>query len=304
MMPCRRQKRSKVDKGPRATLNHSAMAANPQSGVLFFSMCAVLLWGASDFTGGYAARRTNAFLFTAIAHFSGMIFMTVVALAAQAGFPNRSQVLWSLAAGSIGGISLPLFFKALASGKMGLAAPISAVLGAALPTIFSIATEGFPGIGHIFGFVLAGIGVWLISRAEDGGARPEGLGLAVLAGIGFAGFYICIRQAGEGSAVWTATIARAASFLVTSAIVLVGGQWQRVATPIAGLAAMVGLFDVSGSMAFIRASQAGRLDEAVVLSSLYPVVTVLLARVLLHEHFTRWKLVGMIAALVAVPLIA
>jgi len=62
--------------------------------------------------------------------------------------------------------------------------------------------------------------------------------------------------------------------------------------------------DVTGSMAFIRASQAGRLDEAVVLSSLYPVVTVLLARILLREHFTRWKLVGMITALIAVPMIA
>jgi len=67
---------------------------------------------------------------------------------------------------------------------------------------------------------------------------------------------------------------------------------------------MVGLFDVSGSIAFILASQAGRLDEAVVLSSLYPVITVLLARIFLREHFTRWKLVGMIAALAAVPIIA
>jgi len=276
----------------------------PQFGSLFFSLCAVFLWGASDFTGGYAARRTSAFLFTAIAHCSGMIFMTVAALAVHATFPTRIQVLWSLAAGSIGGVSLPLFFKALASGKMGLAAPVAAVLGAAIPAVFSIATEGFPGVGHIVGFVLAGIGVWLISRSEDGGTRPEGLGLAVLAGIGFAGFYICIRQAGDGSAIWTATIARAASFLVTSTIVLIGGHWQRVAAPIAGLAAMVGLFDVSGSIAFIRASQAGRLDEAVVLSSLYPVITVLLARIFLREHFTRWKLVGMIAALAAVPIIA
>jgi drug/metabolite transporter (DMT)-like permease len=280
------------------------MATNPQLGALFYSICAVFMWGASDFTGGYASRRTNAFLFTAIAHFSGMVFMTSVALAVHAGFPTRSQVLWSLAAGAIGGISLPLFFKALASGKMGLAAPVSAVLGAGIPTIFSMMTEGFPGVGHVLGFVLAGVGVWLISRAEDGGTRPEGLGLAVLAGIGFAGFYICIRQAGDGSAVWTATIARAASFFVTSTIVLVGGHWQRTAPVILGMACMVGFLDVTGSMAFIRASQAGRLDEAVVLSSLYPVVTVLLARILLREHFTRWKLVGMITALIAVPMIA
>jgi uncharacterized membrane protein len=214
-----------------------------------------------------------------------MVFMMLVALAVHAGFPTRSRVLGSRAAGAIGGISLPLFFKALASGKMGLAAPVSAVLGAGIPTIFSMMTEGFPGVGHVLGFVLAGVGVWLISRAEDGCTRPEGLGLAVLAGIGFAGFYICIRQAGDGSAVWTATIARAASFFVTSTIVLVGGHWQRTAPVILGMACMVGFLDVTGSMAFIRASQAGRLDEAVVLSSLYPVVTVLLARILLQSTY-------------------
>lgn len=280
------------------------MTIHPQFAALFFSLCAVFTWGASDFIGGYASRRANAFLMTAIAHGTGMIFMTTVAVAAHAEFPTRPQVLWSLAAGSIGGISLPLLYKALSSARMGLAAPISAVLGAGVPTLFSIVTEGFPGISHIFGFVLAGIGVWLISRTEDGGTRPEGIGLAVLAGIGFAGFFICIRQAGDGSALWTATIARATSFLVTSVIMIGGRNLKPVSGTLFALASVAGLLDVSGTMTFIRASQAGRLDEAVVLSSLYPVVTVLLARILLREHFTRWKLVGMIAALVAVPIIA
>jgi drug/metabolite transporter (DMT)-like permease len=280
------------------------MTVNPQFAALFFSFCAVFAWGASDFIGGYASRRANAFLLTAITHGSGLIFMTAIAIAAHADFPTRPQVLWSLAAGSLGGLSLPLLYKALSSAKMGLAAPISAVLGAGVPTLFSVATEGFPGTSHILGFVLAGIGVWLISRTEDGGTRPEGLGLAVLAGIGFAGFFICIRQAGSGSALWTATIARATSFLVTSSIVMGGGGLKRVSGPLFALAGIAGLLDVTGTMTFIRASQAGRLDEAVVLSSLYPVVTVLLARIFLHEHFTRWKLVGMVAALVAVPIIA
>lgn len=282
-----------------------SMTPSPQFAALFFSLCAVFVWGASDFVGGYASRRANAFLFTAIAHLGGMLFMASVALILHAGFPARPQVLWSLAAGSIGGISLALFYKSLASGKMGLTAPVAAVLGAGIPTIFSIATEGFPGVGHVFGFVLAGIGVWLISRAEDGGIRPDGIGLAMLAGIGFAGFYLCIRQAGNGSALWTATISRSASFLVTSVVVILGGHWrQRLGPPILALAVLAGLLDITGSMVFIRASQSGRLDEAVVLSSLYPVVTVLLARIFLREHFTRWKLVGMIAALVAVPIIA
>jgi drug/metabolite transporter (DMT)-like permease len=71
-----------------------------------------------------------------------------------------------------------------------------------------------------------------------------------------------------------------------------------------GLAFCSGFLDVTGTAVFIRASQAGRLDEAVVVSSLYPAVTVLLARLILREHFTRWKLIGMLAALAAVPIIA
>ena len=262
------------------------------------------MWGASDFTGGYGSRRANAFFFTSITHLSGTLFMTAVALAGHADFPTRTQVLWSLAAGSFGGVSLPLLYKALASGKMGLAAPVAAVLGGAIPTIFSMVTEGFPGGSQVFGFLLAGIGVWLISRSEDGEARPAGIGLAMLAGIGFAGFFICIRQAGSGAAIWTGTIARVASLMVTTMVVIVGGHWQRLPSPIILLAVIAGLLDVTGTIAFIRASQAGRLDAAVVLSSLYPAVTVLLAKVLLHERFTRWRLLGMLAALVAVPMIA
>lgn len=269
-----------------------------------YSLGAVVAWGASDFTGGYASRKANAFLLTAIAHFCGLLFMTAVALLIHAPFLTLPQVLWSLAAGSFGGVSLPLLYKALASGKMGLAAPVSAVLGAGIPALFSMATEGFPGIGHVFGFVLAGIGVWLISRAEDGGAATEGIGLATLAGIGFAGFYICIRQAGGGSAIWSSTLARAASFAVTSLIVLAGSRVQKPSARLVTLVTVAGLLDVTGTMSFIRASQSGRLDEAVVLSSLYPVVTVLLARMLLREHITRWKLAGMLAALAAVPMIA
>jgi drug/metabolite transporter (DMT)-like permease len=281
------------------------MLPNVSSTVVLLSLCAVFVWGASDFPGGYASRRANAFLFTALAHLSGMSAMGFIALIIGAPFPPHPQVFWSLAAGAIGGVSLALFYKALSSGKMGLTAPVAAVLGAGIPTIFSMRTEGFPGYGHVFGFLLAGLGVFLISRSEDGGERPAGIGLAVIAGIGFAGFYICIRQAGDGAAVWTAAISRCASLIVTSVVVILGKHWrQGLSRPVFYLAILAGLLDVTGSAFFIRASQAGRLDEAVVLSSLYPAVTVLLARLLLHEHFTRWKLVGMLAALIAVPIIA
>ncbi|MBZ5654592.1 MAG: DMT family transporter [Acidobacteriia bacterium] len=268
------------------------------------ALSAVGVWGASDFLGGIGARRANAFLFTAIVHMSGMVLMGGLALLTRAQFPERASLLWALLAGSVGGIALALFYRALASGKMGLTAPVGAVLGAAIPTIVTAFADGFPGYRHIGGFVLAGIGVWLISRAEDGAGRPEGLGLAVLAGVGFAGFYLCINRAGNASALWIAVVSRTASFVVTSAFVLFGRHIRVVPVRVLTIAVLAGILDITGSAAFIRAAQIGRLDEAVVLSSLYPAVTVLLARVFLHEHFSRARTVGMLAALAAVPMIA
>lgn len=269
-----------------------------------FSLTAMVIWGVSDFSGGVGARRANAFLFTALVHLSGVILIFAVARLFHAPFPARESLLWSLAAGSIGGISLALFYRALASGKMGLTAPVAAVLGAGIPTIVTAFAQGFPGYRHVLGFVLAGIGVWLISRTEDGAGRPEGLGLAVAAGIGFAGFYLCVNQAGSASALWVACCSRFASLVVTSAFVLAAKQVSALPRTVLGIAIFTGCLDITGSALFVRAAQTGRLDSAVVLSSLYPAVTVLLARFFLHEHFSRGRTVGMLAALAAVPMIA
>ncbi|HEX9110866.1 MAG TPA: DMT family transporter [Terriglobales bacterium] len=280
------------------------MPISPEYLPAAYALSAVGVWGASDFLGGIGARRANAFLFTAIVHLSGMVLMGGLALFAHAPLPGNASLLWALLAGSVGGISLALFYRALASGKMGLTAPVAAVLGAGIPTIVTAFAEGFPGYRHVGGFVLAAVGVWLISRTEDGAGRPEGLGLAVLAGIGFAGFYLCINRAGSGSALWIAVISRTASFVVTSAFVLFGRHIRAAPTPVLAIAVLTGCLDITGTSVFIRAAQIGRLDEAVVLSSLYPAVTVLLARIFLHEHFSRARTVGMLAALLAVPMIA
>jgi uncharacterized membrane protein len=269
-----------------------------------YSLTAVGVWGASDFLGGVGARRANAFLFTAIVHLSGLALVGTLALATHAQFPGNASLVWSLIAGAVGGIALALFYRALASGNMGLVAPVAAVLGAAIPTLVTAFAEGFPGYRHLFGFIFAGVGVWLISRTEAGVGRPEGLGMAVLAGIGFAGFYLCIHRAGNGSALWIATCSRFGALLVTGTIVLFGRHLRAVAAPVLGIALVAGILDISGTAVFIRASQIGRLDDAVVLSSLYPAVTVLLARMFLHEHFSRARTIGMVAALAAVPMIA
>jgi drug/metabolite transporter (DMT)-like permease len=284
-------------------LPSSDMSAAPQFATAAYGMAAVLAWGASDFLGGYATRRANAFLFTAVVNIGGLFLVGTLASATHAPFPSGRSAAWVLAGGISGGAALAIFYRALSSGRMGLTAPVAAVLGAAIPTLFSMFTEGLPGIVPRIGFGFAVAGLWLITRSEDGNS-PEGVGLAIFAGIGFASFYLCVRQAGNASPLWIASLTRIGGLIITGLIVLLRGKFRDI-TP-AGIrwAVLTGCIDSMGTVLFVRASQTGRLDEAVVISSLYPAVTVLLARLVLKEHFTRWRFVGLLAALAAVPMIA
>jgi len=284
-------------------LPSSDMNASPQFVSAAYGVAAVVAWGTSDFLGGYATRRANAFLFTTFVNIGGLLLVGTLATASHATFPTSRGVAWVLAGGIAGGAALAVFYRALSSGRMGLTAPVAAVLGAAIPTLFSMVTEGLPGPIPILGFVVAATGLWLITRAEDG-STPEGIGLAVLAGIGFAGFYLCIHQAGEASAFWIASLTRAGGLIITALIVLLQRNFRDITPAGVRWGVLTGCIDSLGTMLFVRASQTGRLDEAVVISSLYPAVTLLLARIVLKEHFTRWRFVGLLAALAAVPMIA
>jgi drug/metabolite transporter (DMT)-like permease len=268
----------------------------------------VVLWGTADFAGGYGSRRANAFVLTAFSHLCAFALMFTIAIIQHGIFPSRTSILWALAAGAVGGFSLAIFYRALASGQMGLTAPIGALMGAAIPTLADIAMEGAPSRWTIAGFVLAILAIWLITRSEtegrnDNSGRPAGVAMAALAGVGFAGFYLCIHQA-SGSPVWLAAISRIGSFTATATAVAVTRAPLVLDRPRVALGAIAGALDISASALFIVASQHGRLDEAVVITSLYPAMTVLLARIILKEHFSRWKFVGLLAALAAVPLIA
>ena len=292
-------------------LPSSFVSQLPQFAPAAYAVTAVFLWGASDFAGGYASRRANAFVLTAFSHLCALVWMTVIAFASQAPLPDRASMFWAILAGSIGGFSLAIFYGALAAGQMGLSAPIAALLGAAIPTMVDIALRGAPSRWSLVGFALAIIAIWLITRpdattknapsAQKG--PPKGVTAAALAGVGFAGFYLCIHQA-TGSPIWGAAITRIGSFTATAIAVVATRPPLKLDRPALALGFVAGSLDVTGTAFFIFASEHGRLDEAVVITSLYPAVTVLLARLVLKEHFSPWKFLGLLAALAAVPLIA
>jgi drug/metabolite transporter (DMT)-like permease len=281
----------------------SDMQASPQFISAAYGLAAVVAWGTSDFLGGYATRRANAFLFTTVVNIGGLLLVGTLATFRHATFLPARSTAWVLVGGASGGAALAIFYRALSSGRMGLTAPVAAVLGAGIPTLFSTFTEGLPGRMTVLGFTFAATGLWLITRSEDGNP-PDGIGLPVVAGIGFAGFYLCVHQAGEGSAFWIATLTRAGGLIITALIVLLQRNFRDITPAGVRWGVLTGCVDSLGTMLYVRASQVGRLDEAVVISSLYPAVTVLLARILLKERFTRWRFVGLLAALAAVPMIA
>jgi drug/metabolite transporter (DMT)-like permease len=292
----------------------SGVSSLTQFAPAVYSVIAVFLWGAADFSGGYGSRRANAFVLTAFSHVCAFGLMFAIALGQHGAFPSRASIVWAMVAGASGGFSLALFYRALASGQMGLTAPIAALVGAAIPTMVDVFLEGAPSRWTMGGFALAALAIWLITRPEPAhepspenepksSGRPAGLGLAAIAGVGFAGFYLCIHQA-SGSPVWIATLSRVGSFTATAIAVMVTRAPLALDRPSAMLGMLAGFLDITASALFIFASLHGRLDEAVLITSLYPAVTVLLARLLLKEHFSRWKIVGLLAALAAVPMLA
>jgi drug/metabolite transporter (DMT)-like permease len=269
-----------------------------------FSLLAATSWGSGDFSGGLAARRASVFRVVAVAHACGLLSMLLMALLTGESLPARADLSWGAFAGLAGAFGIAALYRALAVGRMGVAAPVAAVVTGVLPVLASIHSEGLPDRIQLLGFALALVSIWLVARPQECIDSQRGLGLAVLAGVMFGLFLIAGKQAGHQSIFWPLVAARLVS---TSLMVLIVLLVPRDPHPLrAALWPMVfsGLLDSAGNALFIAATRHGRLDVAAVLSSLYPASTVILARVLLKERISKMQGVGIICALISVALIS
>lgn len=280
---------------------------NPAAGAALFGLLSAAFWGAGDFCGGLATRRAspNAVVFWSQA--SGAVLLFSLALLLRQSLPPLMAWGWGGLGGLAGAVGLNALYRALASGRMGVAAPLSAVLAAALPVVFNAVLAGLPGWVTLTGFALALVGVWLLASSEKlGTLQLRDLGLPLAAGLGFGLFFVFIARAGaltDGPSFWPLVAARAASLVLMGWLAARGRQPLRPpdsAWPLIGLS---GVLDAAGNGFYAVAAQTGRLDVAAVLSSLYPASTVLLARAILKERFTRPQLAGIAAALAAIVLI-
>lgn len=271
---------------------------------LSFGLAAALAWGLGDFSGGLATRRVSVLWVILTSSVLGFVFYTLLGLLFREPFPAWSQLGLGLAAGVVGGLGIIALFRAMAVGHMGIVSPVSAVLTAGIPVVFSAVFQGLPGPLQMLGFALALAGVWVVSRPDATGARSDGLLLAVLSGFAFAGFKILTAQLPDGSVFWPLAAARVGGGVLMLLLFLGLRDRPKLVWAALPLAAFSGLLDSLGNVGFLLSAQTGRLDSAAVLSALYPAFTAVLAWVILKERLNITQIGGIALMLVAIPLIA
>jgi len=290
-------------------------------GNALLALASATLWGGSDFAGGMGVKRAGGDLrgglrVVLLSHLSSLLVLIAIVGLRGNAIPHGALLVWGLAAGVLGGLSLTAFYVALSRGAMGASAAVSGLLAAAIPAALSLAMDGSPGARTLFGFTVAGVAIWLIAvvpgEVAGGAARRTTMTLATLAGVGFGLYFAALKMAGPAGVVWPMALARIGSIAVCAPMLLVvalrGSKRSevraRLGLPTVLWTLATALMDTSGNMLFIAATRAGRLDIASVLASLYPAGTILLAALALGERPTRRQALGMATAAVAVALIA
>jgi drug/metabolite transporter (DMT)-like permease len=268
-----------------------------------------LLWGLADFAGGVQARRAPLAAVVLVSQATGLVALVVVVAVRGVGPPSVDDLWPAALAGAAGAAALGAFYHGLAIGQMSIVAPISAT-GATIPVAVGVAGGDRPSGLQAAGVALAVAGVVLASRQVDEGdpgsaARARrSVAAALVAAVGFGTFFVGMSKAAHHDVYWALLTGRAAAVVVAAAAVAVARP--AVAVPrgrLAGLAA-VGALDVSANALYAYGSTRGLLSIVAVLGSLYPVVTVLLARAVLHERVRPIQDAGVLAALAGVALIA
>jgi uncharacterized membrane protein len=302
--------------------------------VTILALAAAMLYGTADFLGGVASRRARVFAVLAVTVPAGAAVMIVVALLGEApglggllghgglGAPTSiggwSAAGWAAGSGVCGALGLIAFYAGFATAPISVVAPVAALVSAVLPVGVAIAGGERPGTGVIAGGLLCLIAIVLVSAqsaakgADERGdgrliasGRLRALGYGAAAGAGFGLFFICLKNAGQSGVLWPVAISRSAGTVVAFGMALATGTrlWPRRGAGFAGIALISGAVDAAANVCYVLATRAGLFGLAVVITSLYPGITVLLARVLLDERMRWLQRAGLLLAAVGVLLV-
>jgi drug/metabolite transporter (DMT)-like permease len=274
---------------------------------VLLALAASLTWGFADFGAGIVARRLPVFVVAGVVESAGLVVSAAVVLALHESPPSARQFAWAAFAGVVGVVGLAAFYRALSVGAMGIIGPITAT-AAIVPVAYGLARGERPSTLQDAGVALAIVGVVAASleRVPDRRRRRfgPGVGLALAAALCFGWALVGLSRAAPGGTAWSVFTMRAAAVPLVLGVVLVSKPPLRASSRALGLLVVVGLGDTFATLLYSIATTRGLLSVVAVLASLYPIVIVVLARVLLAERVARAQLGGVAVALAGVALIS
>ncbi len=264
---------------------------------------ASLTWGFADFFGPLKGRTLGALRVLVYVQLGGLAVIALV-VAVRGKGPADVAVLLAIPAAASGTLGLYAYYRGVAVGAMSIVAPIAGI-SAAVPVVVGIVSGDRPSLAQWLGIAAALGGVFLASREPDrGGKVAAGVGLALLAAIGFGGFFPPMHAAGNADFWWAVLIFRMTSTSIILAAVAIRRPSLAVAPLQVPLLALIGIGDMLGNLLFAAASTSGLVSITSVLASVYPIVTVVLARLVLKERVARSQEAGIALTLAGVALIS
>ena len=271
------------------------------------ALLGALSWGTGDFFGGLASRRAHVLTVLAVSQAVGLVGVATWALASGVAPPGIADILPAAGAGLAGAAGLAALYRGMAIGAMGIVAPISAV-SPAVPLAVDLLRGDAPAALQWAGIATALTGVVLLAREPGGTTRRSGLAagvsLALVAAFGFGLFVVGLDAASDGGATWAVVVARTSSTLVALCAVLAVSVPLRPPTGLLPAIVAVGVFDTTANVLVAVATTYGSAGIVAVLSALYPLTTILLARFFLSERLGRPQRVGGVLALSGAALVA
>jgi len=267
------------------------------------ALSASLTWGLADFFGPLKGRKLGALRALVYVQLGGLVAIAL-AIAIRGKGPAGLNALFAIPAAISGTLGLYAYYRGMAIGAMSIVAPIAGI-SAGVPVIFGIVTGDRPSLWQWRGITAALGGVFLASREPGRGGRvAAGVGLALLAAIGFGGYFPPMHAAGEADFWWASLIFRMTSTSVILAAVAIRRPSLAVSAIEVPLLALIGIGDMLGNLLFAAASTSGLVSITSVLASLYPIITVVLARLVLKERVARSQEAGIALTLAGVALIS
>lgn len=276
--------------------------------VVALALGAAVMYGLSDFLGGLVSRRASVWAVAIVTQVTAIVIIGVATLV-LADRPQIGDWLWGALAGVGTGTGTAFLYRGLSSGRMGVVAPLSAVGAAMLPVVVGVVGGERPPLLTWVGIAAAIPAIWLVSGAAssdtDGGARlGEGVLDGLLAGLGFGLMFAALGQVPETAGLGPLAMAEVTSVPAIVILASVMGHAWLPRERTAWWGTIVGTLAAGASVLFLFASQSGLLTIAAVISSLYPVFTVLLAATILRERIHGAQAIGLALAAVAVSLMA